>query len=98
MAVVLGGSYWDRAREAVDMYKEGYVHHILLMKEIPFSGYEELLSLGLKVPLRHEIGHKILLSYNIPSSAVQVMGKEATVPIKRPSSSKDMCRREVSSP
>lgn len=77
LAVILSGSYWDRAREAVDVYKEGYVRRILIMNELRPTSYDELLSLGIKVPLSHEIDHKILLSYKVPPASIHVMDEEA---------------------
>lgn len=77
LAVVLAGEYWDRARAAADVYRGGYTRRILLSKELRPVGYEEMLEIGIKVSLTHEVGQKILSHYGVPSSAVMVVDEEA---------------------
>lgn len=77
VAVVLSGAYWDRAREAADIYREGHVRRILLMRELKPVGYEDMLEMGIKVPLKHEVNQKILSYYKVPSSAIVLMDEEA---------------------
>lgn len=77
LAVVLSGAYWDRAREAADIYREGYTQRILVMRELKPVGYEDMLEIGIKVPLKDEVNQKILSYYHVPSSAIVLMDEEA---------------------
>lgn len=52
---VLSGSVPDRILEGIDIYKERYAPIIVLTKEEKPAGYDELLSLGIKMPEGHDI-------------------------------------------
>lgn len=77
LAVVLSGAYWDRAREAADIYQEGYAHQVLVMRGLKPVGYEDMLEMGIKVPLKHEVSQKVLSYYKVPSSAIVLLDEEA---------------------
>lgn len=77
LVVVLGGNWWERAREAVDMYKKGYAKEVLIMKEIKPEGYDELLKLDIVVPRKHEINKKIMVTLGVPEEVITVPEDEA---------------------
>ncbi len=71
--VVLSGSVPDRILEAVDIYKEGYAPLIILTKEEKPAGYDELLSLGIKMPEGHDLNQMIALKLGVPIASIIVI-------------------------
>ena len=77
LVVVLGGNWWERAREAVDIYKKGYAREVLIMKEIKPEGYDELLKLGIALQRPHEINKRVMMSLGVPEEVISVPEDEA---------------------
>jgi uncharacterized SAM-binding protein YcdF (DUF218 family) len=70
---VLAGSVPDRILEAIDIYKGRYAPIIILTKEEKPPGYDELLSLGIKVPEGHDINQMIAVRLGVPASSIIIL-------------------------
>jgi uncharacterized SAM-binding protein YcdF (DUF218 family) len=73
--VVLSGSIPDRILEAIDIYKQGYAPIIILTKEQKPSGYDELLSLGIKMPEGYDIDQMIAMKLGVPATSVVIINE-----------------------
>jgi uncharacterized SAM-binding protein YcdF (DUF218 family) len=71
LLVVLGGDRYARAREAADIYKEGYI------KEILYEDERELSKLGIAVERKHEISKKVLEKLGVPENVISFPKREA---------------------
>jgi uncharacterized SAM-binding protein YcdF (DUF218 family) len=74
---VLSGSVPDRILEAIDIYKRGYAPIIILTKEEKPPGYDELLSLGVKVPEGYDINQTIALKLGVPPTSIVIIDERA---------------------
>jgi uncharacterized SAM-binding protein YcdF (DUF218 family) len=72
---VLSGSVPDRILEAIDIYKQGYAPIIILTKEEKPPGYDELLSLGIKVPEGYDINQIIALKLGVPAASIVIINE-----------------------
>lgn len=75
--VVLSGSLPDRILEAVDLYKEGWAPRIILTREHPLPGLEELRRRGGELPEHHEQNQAIAAGLGVPPAAVHVIDRKA---------------------
>ncbi|MGE5445942.1 MAG: YdcF family protein [Ignavibacteriales bacterium] len=70
---VLAGSVPDRILEGIDIYKQGYAPLIILTKEEKPPGYDELLSLGIKMPEGYDINQMIALKLGVPAASIVIV-------------------------
>jgi len=77
LLVVLGGDKYARAREAADIYKEGYAKEILVIKELLYEDERELSKLGIAVDRKHEISKKVLEKLGVPENVISFPEREA---------------------
>ena len=70
---VLSGSVPDRILEAIDIYKQGYAPIIILTKEEKPPGYDELLSLGIKMPEGYDISQMIAVKLGVPAASIVIL-------------------------
>jgi uncharacterized SAM-binding protein YcdF (DUF218 family) len=70
---VLSGSVPDRILEAIDIYKQGYAPLIILTKEEKAAGYDELLSLGIKIPEGYDLNQMIALKLGVPATSIIII-------------------------
>ena len=69
--VVLNGSSYDRVREAVDLYRNGYGKKILIPASFTPCGYDEIRDLGIKLLDFCEINVAVLRKYNIAEDDIK---------------------------
>jgi uncharacterized SAM-binding protein YcdF (DUF218 family) len=69
--VVLNGSTFDRVREAIELYKDGYGKKILVPKSFSPCGYDEIKDLGINVLDPCEINVTVLRKCNIPEDDIK---------------------------
>ncbi|MER3447121.1 MAG: hypothetical protein C4291_09875 [Candidatus Dadabacteria bacterium] len=75
--VALSGSVPDRILEAVDIYKQGYAPIIVLTREEKPPGYDELLSLGIKMPEGYDINQMIAMKLGVPAASIIILNERA---------------------
>lgn len=71
--VVLSGSIPDRILEAVDLYRAGLAPRIVLTREGPLPGLDELRARGGDIPEHHELNEQIAAQLGVPRSALSVL-------------------------
>ena len=73
---VLGGTMYERPLEAVDLYHEGWAPRVLLMRQIPDEGEDELVRRG--IPFQREIDLQVdvLIKLGVPREAIEILGKQ----------------------
>jgi uncharacterized SAM-binding protein YcdF (DUF218 family) len=74
--VVLSGDLWSRAREAVDLYKQGFARRVLLMRGLKPKGIEELWRIGIIYPEPYVVNKQVLLKGGVPEKAIRLSSKE----------------------
>jgi uncharacterized SAM-binding protein YcdF (DUF218 family) len=73
---VLGGTMYERPLEAVELYHEGWAPRMLLMRQIPDEGEDELVRRG--IPFQREIDLQVdvLMKLGVPRQAIEVLGEQ----------------------
>jgi uncharacterized SAM-binding protein YcdF (DUF218 family) len=73
---VLGGTLYERPLEAVDLYHEGWAPRVLLLRQIPDEGEDELVRRG--VPFQREIDLQVdvLKKLGVPRPAIEILGEQ----------------------
>jgi len=77
LIVVMAGDLWCRAREAAELYREGYARNILLMREVKPKGLEALWHMGIVYPERYLINKQVMLKIGVPERAIIISSIEA---------------------
>jgi uncharacterized SAM-binding protein YcdF (DUF218 family) len=75
--ILLGGSVPDRTLEAIDIYKGGYAPLIVFTMGPKPEGYDELISLGIKLPEGHDFSKLIAIKLGVPESDLVTIEKRA---------------------
>ncbi len=71
--VVLSGSIPDRILEAVDLYHAQWAPRIILTRETPMPGLDDLRAKGITLPEHHEQNLSIAEQLGVPATALSVM-------------------------
>jgi uncharacterized SAM-binding protein YcdF (DUF218 family) len=72
---VLSGDVPARILEAIDIYKQGYAPIIILTMDEKPAGYDEMRSLGIKMPEGHDINQMIALKLGVPAASIIIIDK-----------------------
>lgn len=68
--LVLSGEPTERAREAADLYREGWAPKVVLTTPEPPPGHAELVALGVRIPLEPEIARTIVVGLGVSAADV----------------------------
>ena len=73
--LVLGGTRYERALEAVELYNAGWAPRVLLMRQIADNGEVALMQRG--VPYKREVDEQIevMSRLGVPASAITVLNE-----------------------
>ena len=78
LIVTLGGAYPARILYTGDLYAKGFGRKILLSRQRPFDGLDELLRRRIRLPLEHEINRNILIAFGVQPRDIAISAKELT--------------------
>ncbi len=68
--VILGGGGPDRAREAADLFNDGFAPRVVVTTEEASDNYRELAELGIELTLPHENYLRVLLGFGVPDENI----------------------------
>lgn len=75
--VVMSGGYAVRAQEAAALYHEHWSEHVVLTREVPPAGFDELRSKGIRLPEMIDISQQVLEGLGVPPAAIWRVGAAA---------------------
>jgi len=70
---VLGGTMFERPLEAVDLFHEGWAPRVLLVRQIPDYGEEQLIERGVTFQREIDVQVDVLMKLGVPRSAIAVL-------------------------
>ena len=74
--VLLMGSGPDRMLGAVDLYKQGYADHIVMVRNM-VRGYDLVVSQGVKIPHDSDIAKEVAVQLRVPEEKITVLPGDA---------------------
>jgi uncharacterized SAM-binding protein YcdF (DUF218 family) len=74
--VLLMGSGPDRMLGAVDLYKQGYADHIVMVRNM-VRGYDLVVSQGIKIPHDTDIAKDVAVQLGVPAEKITVLPGDA---------------------
>jgi uncharacterized SAM-binding protein YcdF (DUF218 family) len=74
--VLLMGSGPDRMLGAVDLYKQGYADHIVMVRNM-VRGYDLVVSQGVKIPHDTDIAKEVAVQLEVPAEKVTILSGNA---------------------
>jgi uncharacterized SAM-binding protein YcdF (DUF218 family) len=73
---VLGGTMYERPLEAVDLFHEGWAPRVLLMRQIPDEGEDELVRRGITFQREIDLQVDVLIKLGVPREAIEILGEQ----------------------
>lgn len=70
---VLGGTMYERPLEAVDLYHEGWAPRMLVMRQVPDEGEDELVRRGISFQREIDLQVDVLIKAGVPRSAIEIL-------------------------
>ncbi len=74
--MVLGGTMFERPLEAVDLYHEGWAPRILLVRQMPDFGEEQLAQRGVTFQREIDVQVDVLMKLGVPPSGIEVLAPQ----------------------
>jgi uncharacterized SAM-binding protein YcdF (DUF218 family) len=76
LIVLLMGSGPDRMLGGVDLYKQGYANHIVMVRNM-VRGYDLVVSQGVKIPHDTDIAKDVAVQLGVPAEKITVLPGDA---------------------